>query len=258
MYYPIQIPYILNKEFSKHINYSEETLDTYGGFIICFWEMQPLSNLNLTVDNIIVADGCIDLVVSFDEGLIGFAGMSKTIFDFKHKLPTRSFGIRMLPGAFHQLTGLPATVAMDTFLLIEDIFPEFDCKSFFALSYELAKEYFRNFLTEKTRGKKPNKFTNLFHLLSENMPNTTTMLYQTLRFSPRQCQRLFIKHYGITPKMVLSIIRFQRCLEILTTCQATPADILSATNYYDQPHLINDFKRNMGITPLELIRIYRT
>ena len=258
MYYPIQMPYILNKEFSKHVNYSEETVDTYSGFVICLWEMQPLSNLNLTVDNIIVADGCIDLVASFDEGLIGFAGMSRTIFDFKHKLPARSFGVRMTPGAFHQLTGLPATAAMNTFLPIEDVFPEFECKSFFALTYESAKEYFRSFLAGKTRGKTPDEFTGLFHLLSENMPNTTGELYQTLHFSPRQCQRLFLKHYGIAPKMVLSIMRFQRCLEILTSHQATPADILSATNYYDQPHFINDFKRNIGITPLELIRIYRT
>ena len=258
MYYPIQMPYILNKEFSKHVNYSEETVDTYSGFVICLWEMQPLSNLNLTVDNIIVADGCIDLVASFDEGLIGFAGMSRTIFDFKHKLPARSFGVRMTPGAFHQLTGLPATAAMNTFLPIEDVFPEFARKDFFALQYEPAKEYFKNFLTEKTKEKKPNAFTGLFHLLSKNMPDTTAELYQSLHFSPRQCQRLFMKHYGLTPKMVLSIVRFQRCLEILTSHQATPADIWGAANYYDQPHFINDFKQNIGITPLELIRIYQT
>jgi AraC-like DNA-binding protein len=258
MYYPTQIPYILNKEFSEHMRYSEEAADACGGLIICFWEMRPISGRRLTVSNIVAADGCIDLVVNYDEGTIGFAGMSKTVFDFKHELPTRSFGARMMPGTFHQLTGLPATVAMNTFLPVQNVYPDFERESFFALPYDPAKDYFKAFLTEKTSGQTPNAFSSLFPLLSENLPDTTALLYQMLHFSPRQCQRLFMKHYGISPKMVLSIVRFQRCLEILTSSKATPADILSATNYYDQPHFINDFKRNMGITPLEFIRIYQT
>lgn len=257
MYYPIQIPYILNREFSEHMKYSEDTNGDYNGFVICFWEMRPLTDKRLTVNNIIAADGCIDLVVEFDGRMIAFVGMRKTVFDFKLDLPSRSFGVRMAPGAFHQLTGLPAVAAMDTLLPIAEVFPDFDCESFFSLPYEHAKEYFKTFLFETTKNNSPNMFTGMFHAIYENTPDTTKELYQTLNFSPRQCQRLFMKHYGINPKMVLSIIRFQKCMEILTSHKASPGDILNATNYYDQPHFINDFKRNMGITPLELIRIYR-
>ncbi len=57
--------------------------------------------------------------------------------------------------------------------------------------------------------------------------------------------------------MVLSILRFQRCLQILTSNQAKPADILTVTNYYDQPHFNKDFKRHLGITPLELMARYK-
>ena len=258
MYYPIQIPYILNPEFSINMKYTETSIEECGGFVICFWEMQPLSDCKLSVTNIIATDACIDLVVSFDEKNIGFVGMSKTEFNFELKLPNRSFGVRMMPGAFHQLTGLPAAAAMDTFLPIEAAFNDFDSTLLFSLPFERAKEYFKNFFTDQTKGKSPDQFTTLFHTLSKEIPSTVSALCHLLHFSPRQCQRLFQLHYGITPKMALSIIRFHKCMEILTSPKAKPSDILNVTDYYDQPHFIKDFKRNIGITPLELIRTYQT
>ena len=257
MYYPVQIPYILNKEFSENIFYSEEIVEEFNDFAICFWMMQPITECKLSVKNIIAADGCIDLVVDFDKKEIGFAGMSKTNFDFVIELPARSMGIRMMPGAFHQLTGLFASEAMDGFLEIEKVFPEFEKNFFFQLSFEKAMEYLKVFFADYVREKNPDVFTRLFDVLSQNTVETTKGLYEVLHFSPRQCQRIFAKCYGITPKMVLSIVRFQKCLEILTSTNAKPIDILSIANYYDQPHFINDFRRNMGITPLELIKDYQ-
>lgn len=257
MYYPIQIPYILNREFSENMKYTETSAAECGGFVICFWEMQPLNNTQLSIENVIATDACIDIVALFDEKTIGFAGMSRTEFHFRQDIPNRSFGARMMPGAFHQLTGFPATAAMDTFLPIEAVFGDFDRSLFFSLPIGQAKEYFRNFISDRTQRKTTNTFITLFNTLSDNTPANTKELYQLLHFSPRQCQRLFAKHYGITPKMVLSVIRFQKCLEILTSPKAKPADILNVTGYYDQPHFIKDFKRNIGITPLELIRIYQ-
>lgn len=258
MYYPIQIPYLLSKDFAQKIGYTETLVAGYGGFVICFWEMIPLSDQNLSVDNNIVADACIDLVANYEDGSIGFAGMSKTEFHFRIDLPACFFGARLVPGAFHQLTGLPASAAMDTFLPIESVFADFDKARFFSLPFEQAQIYFKEFLRQKTQAATPDMFTGLFNTLSETVFYTAKELYEMLHFSPRQCQRLFAKHYGITPKMALSIIRFQKCLEILTSHKACPADIMNVAGYYDQPHFINDFKRNLGITPLELIRIYRT
>lgn len=258
MYYPVQIPYILNKEFSENVYYSEEAVKEFRGFAICMWAMYPLADCRMKVKNIIAADGCIDLVVDFDKKEIGFAGMSKTNFDFTVELPSRSMGIRMMPGSFYQLTGLLASDAMDNFLEIEKVFPEFSQDFFFQLSFEKAKEYLKIFFAKKVKGKTPDEFTDLFNVLSERLIRTTRDLYQMLHFSPRQCQRLFEKHYGITPKMVLSIVRFQKCLEILTSANANSIDVLSIVNYYDQPHFINDFRRNMGITPLELIKAYQS
>ena len=257
MYYPIQVPYILNSNFSKHISYSEEVVPSLQNFVMCVWEMQPRSTERTSVTNVIVADGCIDLVVDYTNRQIGFAGMSKTNFHFTIELPTKFLGVRLKPGAFEQLTGLPAKKAMDTFLPLEGIDPNFDANDFFSLSFEQTKEHLNAYLHKFTGDKIPNSFVNLFDSLSKNPPSTTAELYQRLHFSPRQSQRLFMKHFGIPPQMALSILRFQYCLDVLTSGRAMPSDILGLATYYDQSHFIKDFKRNIGLTPFEYLRKYK-
>lgn len=59
--------------------------------------------------------------------------------------------------------------------------------------------------------------------------------------------------------MILSVIRFQRSLEILLDIGGSnrkPADI-DCLGYYDQPHLIKEIKKNIGITPVELLKNYQ-
>jgi AraC-like DNA-binding protein len=257
VYYPVQIPFLLSRRFAEAVRYTEETPQSSGNFVICFWEMTPLSKRKIEIDNVIVTDGCIDLVVEYDSGHIGYAGMSKTEFHYKIDSATRCMGARLKPGAFHQLTGLPASAAMDTFLSLDTVDKTFDADAFFALSFEQANVRFREYLDMLTSDKIPDSFTLLFDVLSQLPPVTTSDLYNQLHFSSRHCQRLFVKHFGLTPQMVLSLIRFQKCLEILTGGKTAPHDILNTTTYYDQSHFIKDFKRNIGLTPFELIRRYK-
>jgi AraC-like DNA-binding protein len=257
-YYPLQIPYILHKPFSEAIRYTEKTDASSSAFVICFWEMRPKTEKELSVSNVIVTDGCIDLVVDYDARQIGFAGMSRTEFDYRIQLPTRCFGARMKPGAFHQLFSLPAAAAMDAFLSIDEVDRDFDCPAFFSLSFEKAGRFFRAYFAEKSVGIVPNQFVRLFDELSGAIPDSAAELYRRMGYGPRQCQRLFSQNFGLSPQMTLSILRFQRCLKALTSGRARPSDILSVSSYYDQSHYIKDFKRNIGLTPSELLRRYDT
>jgi AraC-like DNA-binding protein len=256
MYYPIQIPYVLDKEFAESIKYSEEIVPNFKDFVICFWKMQPLSNAEKTVETIIIADGCIDLVVDYDGKTIGFAGMSKTDFNFKISLPANSMGVRLKPGAFYAITNIPANKAMDSFIPIETIDRHFDTKEFFSLDLSNAKIFFKNYIGSLIENKKPSKFMVLFEELNNGIPNSALEVYKKLYYSHRQCQRLFLKNYGLSPQMVLCILRFQWCLKKLTSGEKSPKGIMDISNYYDQSHFIHDFKQNIGLTPLELVRKY--
>jgi len=254
MYYPLQIPNILNKELPQYISHTEEIIKSLQDFVICIWQTKPLSKQKMPATDVILTDGCIDLVVLCDSKEIGYSGMSKTNFNYTYDLPATAFGARLKPGAFEQLTKISAKKAMDVFLPLNTIDASFDSSHFFSLKYEEAIEYFINYLQKLIGNKTPNKFVTLFDELIKNPPSAPTELYDKFNLSPLQCQRYFAKHFGIAPQTVLSIIRFQYCLGILTSGEATPSEALELAAFYDQSHFIKDFKKNIGLTPFEYLR----
>lgn len=258
MYYPIQIPYVLDKAFSESIQYTEEIITNFQDFNICLWEMQPVSNKVGIVENIIVADGCIDLVADYSAKNIGFSGMSKTNFNFKISLPNYYLGLRLKPGAFHTITKLPAKKAMDNFLPINVFDKNFNTELFFSLSFSEGKAFIKNYINTLINDKKSSEFMVLFDKINNDIPNSVSEIYKILNYSERQCQRLFIKNFGLSPQMVLCILRFQKCLKSLTSEKLSPKDVIDISNYYDQSHFINDFRRNIGLTPFELMKKYNS
>jgi len=73
--------------------YSEEIIESLLSFIICLWQVKPLSSHEISTTNIVLADGCIDLVASYDNKIVGYSGKSKT--DFNNTINSRlNFGER--------------------------------------------------------------------------------------------------------------------------------------------------------------------
>ncbi|WP_165021436.1 MULTISPECIES: helix-turn-helix domain-containing protein [unclassified Dysgonomonas] len=74
--------------------------------------------------------------------------------------------------------------------------------------------------------------------------------------SYKQFNRIFTEHIGTNPKEFSRIIRFQRALHILQTKpQINLTQLAFEAGYYDQPHLIKEFKTFSGYTPSEYIAI---
>lgn len=68
--------------------------------------------------------------------------------------------------------------------------------------------------------------------------------------SIRQLQRLFRKYIGVSPKWVIKRFRLQEAAERIEQDVATSwADLAVELGYFDQAHLINDFKAVLGISP---------
>lgn len=259
MYYPIQVPFLLNRTFSEAVAYSEVVLSAASDLVICFWEMQPKQVAEKKVTNVIVTDACIDLVVDFDQQVIGFSGMRQTNFDFTFSSAASGMGARMKPGVFHALTGLPAEQAMDNFLPLGAtvLGSNFDQDYFFSLSFSEARQYFQHFFVNLASKHQADAFTGFFDLLAQHDFWEATDIYDHFHYSPRQCQRQFMTHFGLSPKMVLCIVRFQKALALLTQASEEKPQLLAETTYYDQSHLIRDFKRHIGLTPKELMGIYQ-
>jgi transcriptional regulator GlxA family with amidase domain len=71
--------------------------------------------------------------------------------------------------------------------------------------------------------------------------------------SPRQFQRRCLEESGLSPKHLCRVLRFRHAC-ILAGRAARPdwAAIAAAVGYYDQAHLIHDFREFTGSTPMSV------
>lgn len=76
-----------------------------------------------------------------------------------------------------------------------------------------------------------------------------------LNLSERRVQQLFASHIGLAPSVWRRLQRLHGTLRLLRTAE-TPhwAEIALCAGYYDQSHLINEFRALCGLTPQQLVQ----
>jgi len=252
MYKPLQPHHLFNRDYEEKIKYTSTIIPELSDVLICMWESISV-DITGSLTDVIVADGCIDLIVNVIDKAIYYCGLSKTKFNFNSMFPEHYFGFRLKPGAFYALTGAHATAAMDDILPLEDVDSQFDKDSFFEMETPEMKRILINYLTHLAKNVRKSDYMQLFEHLYTKKFSTTELLYDYMELSPRQIQRQFKKHYGLTPQMVISIIKFQHCLKVLLEQPSDRSHLIE--NYYDQSHFINEFKKNIGLTPVEFINL---
>jgi AraC-like DNA-binding protein len=79
---------------------------------------------------------------------------------------------------------------------------------------------------------------------------TIEQLSRQLGLSRRHLTRKFKERIGITPKQLCRNIRFKKVYRLIETApDCNWADVALTCGYYDQSHLINEFKHFTGISP---------
>lgn len=75
-------------------------------------------------------------------------------------------------------------------------------------------------------------------------------------FTRKHLGNLFQQQVGLSPKALARIHRFRGALDILNKAdgQVPWTELADACGFYDQSHLINEFRRFTGFSPVELAR----
>jgi AraC-like DNA-binding protein len=81
-------------------------------------------------------------------------------------------------------------------------------------------------------------------------------LASRLGLSHKQMLARFDCRVGMTPKLTSRIFRFQKALAAANRATTTPdwSDLAVECGYYDQAHLIHEFRQLAGLTPSEYLR----
>lgn len=75
-------------------------------------------------------------------------------------------------------------------------------------------------------------------------------------FTRKHLGNLFQQQVGLSPKALARVHRFRGALALLDRAdgQVPWTELADACGYYDQSHLINEFRRFTGFSPVELVR----
>ncbi len=255
MYTPVQIPTYLHDTFPEYFRYVEKELPTLDLWAICMWHFHQIKPIlpSHTVENIIVADACIDCIIDQKNQTIFLSGLSTIHRDVISDSHGDGYGIRMRPGAAHALFGIHASEAMDRRYDVTECLVD---ALFWSLDYEeqvirliTRLEYLGSQVTSR-------RALDWFELVFENhYLNSVDTIATYFGYSTKQLNRLFMEYYGMNVKAILMVIRMQKALDYLIH---NPDESLTSLavdmGYYDQSHFINDLKIHLGMTPYAVLK----
>lgn len=121
---------------------------------------------------------------------------------------------------------------------------------------EMASKWLLGYLNKKKSVDYKNRITVTANLITKNAGLVSIeALAQHACMSMRNFERLFISETGMSPKQLCCISRFNNALDLkLSNPNMKWTCVAHDTGYFDQMHLIKDFKRYCGEAPASLLK----
>lgn len=257
MYIPHQIPYLLDKPFQNKITYQEYCIPELEELCMCIWTMKSENNLDKSIQNFILPDACIDLIIDFRMKTIYFSGFSKETELFELRECVDYMGVRFRPGAFYALFHVAADKVMDKMILFQEIEKKVELKNIFLIE-DISKRIniLKEFLLQKNISKSDEKYIKLVNqLYCDPKDKTVIDISKNMGYDKRQIYRIFKTNYGVSPKVLLNILRLHLCIDLLLENKKTIIEIAYLCGFYDQAHFIKEMKRYTGISPIQLLKM---
>ncbi len=263
---PVQVHSVMNTA-GWYAEY--KPLEILQRYIYCYWvsyrHIKTICDSQIGGTKEIVApDGCIDVLFSSDAGnnkvrnIIVGTLEEPILVDMEHE-KLQTFGIRFLPGGLQAFIKESASQFTNRIVNLNDVFGNMNNglndKIFTALNIKAVVEIVNHFFVSKLSNDIPweNTFQNALDLICRTRGSISVKeVAQKEAVSEKQLTRIFYERTGVNTKVFARIIRFQNILRIINNRPDTSlVDIALQNGYYDQPHLIHDFKCFCGKTPTE-------
>jgi len=245
-------------------------------FVECFWTREPgrTDVPGALVERRVLPDGCIDIVLAFEPGGSGAPDSIQAVGTMTRPLvfagaSDASFvGVRFRPARAAAFLRLPASELTDLSVPLDDLWSDAAAvrETFVATRGGTARvaALERVLLARMAHG------TVAEHRdVDEAVRRITaaggslgiTRLAPALGVTRQHLARRFADLVGVSPKVFARIVRMQR---LIRTARAIPigddpnwAALAVASGYYDQAHLVDEFRELTGLTPVVWWRAQR-
>ena len=164
------------------------------------------------------------------------------------------FGIWFRPGALRHF--FPLDLSDITGQFVDENY--FECRDLSLLHQQIYNfpvfsdrvTFCERWLLERYAPQPVTRFDNALSLIYQSMGNDRVeKIANEVGWSSRQLNRQFLQHTGLSTKTFSQIIRVQHVSKLLFLKPEQPLIGLAELGYYDQPHLIKDFKKRFKACP---------
>ena len=186
-------------------------------------------------------------------GVRGYRTFSKYRIEIEGKF--RSFTVKFKPGGFFGLFGMPMgeftnqDIPMDLLGLLptDEIFERLSALHTTDEMKGVVEEYLLKLVHQKTA-----KQVFIFPAVWDHK---ITELAKNSGKSVRQLERIYKTQIGLSPKSFQNLIRFQNLIELRKeNPDENWTQLCFDAHYFDQSHMIKDFKSYLNILPTEFKR----
>jgi AraC-like DNA-binding protein len=168
--------------------------------------------------------------------------------------PANLFIIVFHPDAFHRLFSIPGGELKDKVLPLTDIsgtlYSSITGPATIDKKIALAEAFFKKLSSPVN----PLITASLDHIIQQQGQVSINQLTHFTGLHPRQLERKFTTAIGLSPKKFSSIIRMHVFLKQLRLQNPHLTRSAYESGYYDQAHLIREFKGFTGLTPSQYLK----
>jgi AraC-like DNA-binding protein len=213
----------------------------------CFWTGRQDG---IAAVSRVMPDGCADILLTRHAGKLRLeaVGPMTRYADFTQPPGQVLVGVRFRPGAWRPLFNIPAERLTDRIVPLEDLWGKRARPLREHLSDARTLDQFARILSPQPPEPLP-----VLRAIAwmEHRRGCVSMdhLARLCGMSPRQLRRSFIEQTGMGPKFLARVLRFRHAAARAPYANGDFAGLAVECGYYDQAHLIRDFREFAGKTP---------
>lgn len=236
-------------------------------FVECFWTSSGHGLSGDLQRHRVFPDGCVDILFSAESqpggnfvsaSSLSLVGTMTKFKDFLLPANPFFFAVRFKPAGVSAFIPFPASKATDFNVPMLDVWGAEADALFEAIAGSssaggclgvLAKGL-RDKLRQGMKRSAPATHYAVGRIVAAGGQVSIEKLTPSLAASSRHLRRLVREHVGIGPKQLCRVMRFQRLLRSMNNLEEPDwVSLALECGYYDQAHMINEFRELGGLTP---------
>lgn len=236
----------------------------------CLWLLEGADWQESPAPERLLPDGCVELILNFGDLFrehkeAGRSELQPSRFVVGQMTqpvlvsptgPVQLLGIRFTPGGALPFFPIPPGELTNRIEPLADVSTALD-RELSGRPYDARESQEKIAIVEalllRQMSAKEEKGASLHNAISEIVSSggqiSVDRLANDLGISGRQLERRFLNEVGIGPKLLCRILRFQQVFRAVEREDKNWARIAADCGYYDQAHLIRDFRQFAGQTP---------